>query len=268
MSINDFVKSMLKEHNLNFNLLVLENENIYIYDKKFNGLIIAQSDNLKYQLVDIIDIVEYKEEVMCKIKLPNNAEGYFTPKNSVFIIPKKVTQVKISKDAEFQNHLNSYMNLDKEYFDNNIERVLYSKYYAVSQGVVYECLILVDEIIGFIEPGSIHILHRHEQEFKIINDTTTYRDSALTKSVSVLKNQNKIFRSQYIIIEENKVRIKNGSKILWISLKDTNLIPNIINTYSIDINEILIESLLAQYKDKLQNYHKYYNKLLNRNKGD
>jgi len=262
--INEFVRKKFNEYKPITNLLILENENINIYESIDEEIIIEQSINMQFQMLEILEIVVTEPQNVFKIQLPYNKIGFIKPHNSVVVIPKRKKQVRINNDVKFNNPLNIFIGIDEKYFEKNKHRVVFSSYYAVFQNEVYQCLIYIDEIIAFVKESEINIMHRYEKKFKIIADTTIYRNATMTKPVRLLYKGNTTYTSQYVIIEEEKVRIKYKGKIYWIKKSDTDLIIDIDHERYADLNELLLDSILYQNSLKLENYHQYYHKLLMR----
>lgn len=262
--ISEFVKNSFNMHKPFFNLLIIEKSNINIYNSIDEDLIINQTNNLQFQMLELVEIVDSNQRNTYKIKLPNGKNGFITPKTSVLIIPKKNRQVRIANEVNFYNEINSFLDIDKENFDENKHKVVFSGQYAVFNGEIYECLTYIDEIIGFLKPSEIHVMHRTSQSFKLLNDSTIYRDSLMTKPVSTLRSNDKILKSQYVIIEEQKVRFKDNGKIYWLDMNATDLIPNVVDLKHINIDELIIDSMLYQYAHKVENYHTYYQKILSK----
>lgn len=259
--INEFVRKRFNEYKPLINILILENQNISIFSSLNKEIIIEQTNNLQFQLLEIIEL---ETNNIFRVKLPNGKKGYFTPVDSVLVLPKKTKQVRISANANFNNSINRYLGIDEEHFVKNMHRVVFSSQYAIFKEEIYECLTYVDEIIAFVKPEEVNVMHRHEQPFKVIKDTTIYRDSTMTKPVSNLTKGEKSHTSQYVIIEEKKLRFKDNGKIFWLNLEDTDLDIEIDQEKYNSLNELILDSILYQYSLKIENYHKYYQKILNK----
>jgi len=262
MKISEFVKNCFNKHLPYFYLLVHEDRSINIYQKTDKNIILSTSKELKYQLIKVLEIIKTEDELKFRVLLPNNKKGYFKPEKSILIIPKRNVQVKISKHAYLDNDLNEYINIDMDFLEENRNKVMYSHQYAIYDNKIYEVLLLIDEIIGFIEQKDVNILHRHSSEFKIIKKTNTYSDNAMTRPFSIITDYNKTFKTQYVMPSENKIRLKYKGSNLWINSEHTDLEIELRDEKFFDINELMIESILTQYEEKVNNYHKYYNKLL------
>ncbi len=259
--INEFVRKRFNEYKPLVNILILEKQNINIYSSLENELIIEQTNNIQFQLLELIELVSNN---VFRVKLPNGKKGYFTPIDSVVVLPKKTKQVRISRDANFSNSINKYLGIDETHFVNNMHRVVFSSQYAIFKEEVYECLTYVDEIIAFVKPSEVNVMHRYEQPFKVTTDTTIYRDSTMKKPVTTFLKGEKSHTSQYVIIEEKKLRFKDNGKIYWLNLEDTDLSIEIDQEKYDNLNELILDSIIHQYALKVENYHKYYQKILNK----
>src|SRR5699024_4959654 len=264
MKINEFVKDCFNKYLPHIYFLIIEDRKINIYENQDKSLIISTVKDLKYQLIKVLEIIKIENEMSFKVQLPNNKKGYFVPEKSILIIPKESKQVKISEDATLDNDLNKYINIDQAYLQENKNKIMYSKQYAIFDNKIYETLLLVDEIVGFIEQKEVNKLHRYTQEFKVVENTKTYSNNAMTKPVSIIKDYDEIFKTQYVMHKESKIRMKYNGKNLWINSKNTDLEFEIMDKDYSDLNELLIESILTQYEEKINNYHKYYNKLVSK----
>lgn len=262
MIIQEFVRKKFNEHMPQANILILERNSIDIYDSKDSEIIIERSSNIQFQLLEILEIVEIEPSTHLKVKLPNGKKGYLKPIDSFIILPKKIKQVRISKDVIFNNPLNEFIGMDKTNFENNKHRVMFSSQYAIFNNEIFECLTYVDEIIAFVRPSEVNIMQRYERPFTILENTTIYRDSIMTKPVKTLQKGNKSFNSQYVILEEEKLRFKDNGKSYWLNLSDTNLIVEKEHHIYDSLDELILDSILYQYSLKLENYHKYYQKIL------
>src|SRR5699024_5214342 len=126
----------------------------------------------------------------------------------------------------------------------------------------FECLRYIDEIVSFLKPIEVNKMERYEKSFTIYEDTAIYRDSMLTKPVKLLSKDKKSFKSQYIILKENKIRFKHNGKIYWLKISDTDLKIDLkIQEYE-NLNELILDTIIYQYLFKLENYHKYYQQIL------
>jgi|SRR5699024_1277040 len=262
--INEFVRKRFNNYRPYVNILILEKKNINIYSSLNREIILEQSNNVQFQMLELIEIVETGPQCIYKIKLPSGKKGYFSPIDSIVILPKKNKQVRISNDTQFRNKLNEFLGMDKTYFEMNSHRVVFSSQYAIYNNELYECLTYIDEIIAFVRPSEVNIMHRYEKPFKVINDTTVYRDSNMTKVVTTFPKGKEELTSQYVIIEEEKLRFKYNGKIYWLNLKDTNLEIEIARIIYENLDEVLLDTILYQNSMKLENYHKYYQKILNK----
>ena len=260
--INEFVRNKFNEHMPQASILILENENINIFEQKNNSVIIEQSNNLKFQLLDVIEIIETGKKCQLKIVLPNGKEGYIRPLESIIIFPKQTKQVRISKNANFLNSLNKYIRMDEEKFNNNINKIMYSSHYAIYKNEIFECLRYIDEIVSFLKPIEVNNMERYEKSFTLYENTNIYRDSMLTKPAKILVKNKKSFTSQYIIVEENKIRFKHKGKIYWLNLSDTDLKVKLKFQEYENLNELILDTIIYQYSFKLENYHKYYQQIL------
>lgn len=260
--INEFVRNKFNEHKPQASILILENDNINIFEQENDSIILEQSNNLQFQLLDVFEIIETGEQWYLKIILPNGKIGYIRPLDSIIILPKQKKQVRISKNAKFLNSLNDYIGMDEEKFKNNRNKMMYSSHYAIYKNEIFECLRYIDEIVSFLKPIEVNKMERYEKSFTIYEDTAIYRDSMLTKPVKLLSKDKKSFKSQYIILKENKIRFKHNGKIYWLKISDTDLKIDLkIQEYE-NLNELILDTIIYQYLFKLENYHKYYQQIL------
>jgi len=262
VKVSKFVREKLNEYKPIINILILEKENKYIYENMNKEIIIEQTKNIQFQLLELNEVFESGDESAFRVKLSNGRKGYFKPKNSVIFIPKKRQQVKISKDAVFKNSLNEHLDVDENNFEKNKNKIVFSSQYAIYNGEIYESLIYVDEIIGFVKSEEVNVLVGYMRPFNVKKNALIYHDSSMKKPANTLINHERSYESQYVILEENKVRFKISGKIYWVNRDETNLIIDLDSKKFKNLDELLIDTILVQINLKLENYHKYYQKLL------
>lgn len=262
MKVSKFVMEKISEYKPIINILILEKENKYIYENMNREIIIEQTKNIQFQLLELIEVFESGTESVFRVKLSNGRKGYFKPKNSIILIPKKRQQVKISKDVVFKNSLNEYLDIDENNFEKNKDKIVFSSQYAIYNEKIYESLIYVDEIIGFVKNEEVNVLRGYMRPFYIKKNALIYHDSSMKKPSNILINHERSYESQYVILEENKVRFKINGKIYWINRDETDLIIDLDHSRSKNLDELIIDTILVQINLKLENYHKYYQKLL------
>src|SRR5699024_6658047 len=210
------------------------------------------------------EIIEMDKELYYKIEYKGKEIGLFKPVKSIFLIPKMNKQVKIKQTAKFENVLNEYLLLEQEHFESNRSNVAFSKYYAVFEGKIYETIVLIDEILCFLKPNEINNLHKIAKHFTVETDAMTFYNSEMTKKSKLIKAGEKIYSSKYIVPNEKKIKFRYHNKDVWISEEHININYTINYYQSNDINKLIINSILNQYNEKLDDYHIYYNKDLNR----
>lgn len=261
--LNRFVIDSFNSHQPYFYLLILERNNINIYQNYDKALILSRSSDVQYQMLKVHEMHQGTENISFKIELPNGITGVITPVDSVLIIPKIRQQVKIDTVASIENELNNHLDIEYEFFEKNRNKVVYSDQYVVFNNKIYETLILVDEIIGFVEPGNIHRMHARKSEFKIIKEATAHKNSGMTQPYKLFKVSDKPFKSMYIMPSENKIRFKYKNTSLWIDIDATDFEEVIKEKEFNSLNELIIDSILYQYQLQVENYHKYYSKIIN-----
>jgi len=263
MRLNQFTIDSFNNHRPYFYLLIIEKSNINIYQNYNETLILSRSSDVQYQMLKVHEIHQNNESISFKVELPNGVSGVITPVDSILTIPKIRQQVKIDASAKIENELNRHLDIEYEYLKKNRDKVVYSDQYVVFNNKIYETLILVDEIIGFVEPENINHMHASKSNFKIIKETTAHKNSGMTKPYKSFKASDKLFKSMYIMPSENKIRFKYKNTSLWIDSDATDFDEIIREKEFKDLNELVIDSILFQYQLQVENYHTYYSKIIN-----
>ncbi|KKK33965.1 hypothetical protein WN59_10215 [Salinicoccus sediminis] len=264
MEINDFTIQKFNEHEGIINILVVEPENQNIYSDIDKGFITARSQDYNFKILTVREILKIDKELYYKAEYKGKKIGLFKPVKSIFLIPKMNRQIKIKQSTEFENALNEYLLLEKEHFESNKSNVAFSKFYAIFEGKIYETIVLIDEILCFLRSDEINNLHKIAKHFTVETDAMTFYNSEMTKKSNLIKAGEKIYSSKYIIPNEKKVKFRYNNKDIWISEEHININYTISYYQPNDINDLIIDAILNQYNEKLENYHIYYNKLLNR----
>lgn len=255
---------MYNEHQGLINILIVETNNQNIYADKDKSIIAARSSDYIFKIVTVKKLVKISNKLYFNIEFLGKEIGFLKPEESIILIPKKNRQVKVREDAHFNNKINQYLSMSEDNFEKNKTNVAYSKYYAIQEGVIYESITHVDEILSFQKPKEINNLYKTAQNFQIKKDAVTFYDSAMTKKSKLIKSSDSNYVSKYIMPAENKIKFRYKGRDVWIKEEDV-CIDYKVEEYPItDINEILLNSLLIQYSSKLENYHQYYLKVLNK----
>ncbi|WP_462420184.1 hypothetical protein [Salinicoccus sp. Marseille-QA3877] len=262
MILSNFAIDSFNNHKPYFYLLIIESNNINIYQNYNKTLILSRSSDVQYQMLKVHEINQSEESISFKVELPNDENGIITPVDSVLLIPKIREQVKIDSDTTLKNELNNHFDIDYDYFEENRNKVVYSNQYVVFNNKLYEALILVDEIIGFIQSDHINRMHACKSDFKIIKDTTVHKNSGMTQPYKLFKASEKLYKSMYIMPSESKIRFKHGNNSLWIDKHATDFKEVIREKNFKDINEVVLDSILFQYQLQVENYHTYYCKII------
>ncbi|CAM2895695.1 hypothetical protein [Salinicoccus roseus] len=264
MVFNEFSIKMFNKYTSHLNLLVAEKHDLPIFMDKKKNLLAGRTTHMNYKVVAIEEISEINDELYFQINYKNNVKGYFVPETSIILIPKEREQVKLVKDVGFDNSINTHLGIEDEEFEVKKSKILYSNYYAIYEGEVHEGLALQNMLVGFFPSKQIHPLKKIAKDFKVVEATSYYSDSGFINKIGEIEPSEQLFRSQYVIPDEKKLRFKNGKKSYWIAEEPTDVKYDFNNFRSTDPSEVLIESILYQYDDKLENYHSYYLKVLNK----
>lgn len=265
MELNNFTIDSFNKHKPYIYLFLFEKEPINIYQDLNYEIIISRSSDINFKMVKIVEIISENGLLTFGVEIRNNIIGYIQPISSIVMIPKNVKQVRVDKEANFNNELNQMLKIDENHFTEKQEKVAFSRHYAVFENMIFESVVLKDEIIGFFESEDINNMYKVKLKFKVTNKTVAYRDNAMTKKLSVLSPENKFIETDYIMPSENKLRFKHKGSSAWISIYDTDLEYDIEDNVFNDINELLLTTILNQYKEKIDNYHEYYHRILKRN---
>jgi len=266
MNINDFTIKNFNKHKPYIYLLIFEKETMNIYQSIESELVICRSSDINFKLVKVAELISKDNKIYFGINIRKNIIGYFCPKTSVIVVPKNVKQIRVEKNTLFSNELNQMLNVDEKYFEDKREKVAFSKHYASINNKIYESVVLKDEIIGFFESKYINNMHKVQYNFKVTDTTTLYRDNAMTKIISKIQPSDKVFKTDYIMPSENKLRFKHMKRNVWLDAKDTDLEFESEDEPLKNLDELLLNSIMTQYQEKLEDYHKYYNKVLNKGK--
>lgn len=263
MILSNFTIDSFNSHKPYFYLLIIERNNINIYQNYNETLILSRSSDVQYQMLKVHEMNQSEESISFNIELPNGECGIITPIDSLLLIPKIREQVKINSEATLKNELNNHFDIDYDNFEKNRNKVVYSDQYVVFNNKIYETLILVDEIIGFVESDDINRMHACKSDFKIIKDTTVHKNSGMTQPHKLFKASEKLYKSMYIMPSENKIRFKHRNTSLWIDKNATDFKEVIREKNFKDFNELILDSILFQYELQIENYHTYYSKIIN-----
>lgn len=266
MNINDFTIQMFNNHKAVINILITEPLNQNIYADKEKKYISARTNDYNFKILTVREMIKVENELYFKIEYKGKKVGLFKPDNSVILIPKYKSQIKITKSAEFNNNLNKYLEVSEKHFEENRARIAFSKYYAIFQGEIFETVVLAGELLVFLKSVEINNLFKVEKNFSIKNDVMTYKNNELTKKWKPIKATSKIYTSRYVLPQEKKIKFKYGGRDAWI---DENFIDIDIDIdYDIkdieisDVNYLLFETMLKNYSEKIEDYHIYYSKIL------
>ncbi len=262
MNINDFTIQLFNEHKAIINILIVEPHNQNIYSDKEKSYIAARTSDYNFKILTVREIIKIDDELYFHVEYKGKQIGFFKPVKSITLVPKYKRQININPEANFNNNLNTFLEIDQNQFEENRSRIAFSKYYAIFENQLFETIILSDELIGFLKSEEINNLFKKAKKFKVREDAMTYNDNTFTKKWKKIDASETTYTSKYIVPNEKKVKFKYSGKDVWI---DENLIDidyDILDMKLKDVNEILVESMLKQYADKMDEYHIYYNRML------
>lgn len=255
----------LFNNNLNsfFYILIKEKETINIYSNTNLQEITYRSSDLNFQLVKVRRILALGEDHFYEIEKNDKKLGYFSPKDSIMLFPKKREQVKILENSILKNEFNEAMNIHLE--DNSViheGKIVYSTFYSFFNDVVYEGLIYQNSLLGFFPPQELDHLYKYETEFSLKRRCQTFMDANLNKPFKEIQDMDKTFNSKYILTKERKIRFHLGGKDIWIDEDNVDISYAIEDHFPTTLQECLITSLFFTLDNKLNDYHKYYQQLL------
>lgn len=249
-----------------FYILIRENSIKNIYSNLELGSIAYRSSDLNYQLTKVKRIRVFDNSSYFLLEKDNKNLGYFSPETSISLFPKQRQQAKVIFENYRDNDLNKSLNINLE--DNEIIRdgkIIYSSFYCFYNEKVYEGLVSKDKLLGFALTSEIAHLYKKEVEFQLLHPSNTYIDANLSKLYKEIKDTTKIFKTKYLLPNENKVRFYFSGKDAWINESDIKVDYNIESYYPHSIDECLLSSIIYTLNDKLDNYHSYYLKTLKKN---
>lgn len=268
MEFNDISRNLFNESDVYCSLIVIEKEEFNIYGDIRKDLIVGKINDINYKVVTVEKFVLIDSEYYCKINF-NNIEGYFKPLSSVFIIPKKKEQVKLNSTLKFYNELNEYLNLDKSLYDEVRTKIAYSSSTVIFNDSLYEMIVYKDEVVGFFLSSELDHLIKQTTNFRIRKNSIIYKDSSLSKQLSYIEKDSIEFCTDFVIPTKNVVRFKYENKTGWVDISSTDL-QQINSKFKLNNpSDALLQSIIFQYKNKLNKSHQYYLKIINKeSKGD
>lgn len=268
MEFNDISRNLFNESNVYCNLIVIEKEDFNIYGDIRKNIIVGETKDINYKVVTVEKFVLIESEYYCKI-IFNNIEGYFKPVSSVYIIPKKKEQVKLNSTLKFHNELNEYLDLDESLYAEVCTKIAYSTSTVIFNKSLYEMIVYKDEVVGFLLSSDLDYLIKQTTNFRIKKKSMIYKDSSLSKQLSYIEKDSNVFCTDFVIPTKNVVRFKYDNKTGWIDISSTDL-QQINSKFKLNNpSDALLQSVIFQYKNKLNKSHQYYLKIINKeSKGD
>lgn len=262
MEITEFAKSLFNENNISASLLVLEQSKSPIFKDRSLKIKLGTVDDITYKSV-IINKVMGNDFYQIKF---NSMDAFVSLKdvNYILLLPKKKIQVKMSKSISLENNINLLTQIDKDTAKQIEGKICYSSHYAIYNDNLFEAILYKDEIIAFTTGENFSVLLNQTSSFQITNESSTFKDSDLTKYFGKIKAGPKSFESQLINTENNAVRFKFKNKKVWLPISETNLKVEGSEYIPQTPSEAFIKSIINQYDIKLENSNMYYLKILNR----
>lgn len=249
-----------------FYILIRENSMKNIYSDLELGSIAYRSSDLNFQLTKVKEIKVFDNNTYYLLEKDNKILGYFSPETSISLFPKQRQQAKVIFKNYRNNDLNKSLNISLEENEIIIDgKIIYSSFYCFYNEKVYEGLVFKDKLLGFAFTSEIAHLYKKEVEFQLLQSSNTYLDANLSKIYKVIKDTTKIFKTKYLLPDENKVRFFLSGKDVWINESDIKLDYKTESYYPNSIDECLLSSIIYTLNDKLDNYHSYYLKTLKKN---
>lgn len=264
MDFNEISINLFNESNSHFNLLVFENNNNNIYDSIEMNYIMGTVKDINYKVVTVENIELINSDYYYKINYRNKIKGYFKSESSIILLPKSKQQVKLTPELNFYNDLNRFLDIDNNLFQKVNKKIAFSSSLAIFENVLYEMVIYKNEVVGFFPSDQLEHLVRKQQVFKIISETTIYKDSSLEKEITSTKGLEKNFKSDFWLPTRNLLRFKYESLTAWVSISSTNIEKSGKNYKPKTVSDALLQSIMYQYEEKLEKSHQYYLKILNK----
>lgn len=264
MNFNEISLNLFNESNSYFNLLVFESTNNNIYDSIKMKNIVGTVKDINYNVVTVESIELINSNYYYKINYRNKIKGYFKSESSIILLPKSKQQVKLTPELNFNNELNRFIDLDNSLFQEINKKIAYSSSLVIFKNVLYEMVLYKNEIVGFFQSNQLEHLVRNPQLFKIISETTIYKDSSLEKKITSTEGLATEFKSDFLIPTRNILRFRYDNLIAWVSISSTNL-EEVSESYKpITVSDALLKSIMYQYEEKLDKSHQYHLRILNK----
>src|SRR5699024_8004498 len=99
MILSNITIDSFNSHKPYFYLIIIERNNINIYQNYNKTLILTRSSDVQYQMLKVHEMNQSEEGISFNVELPNGERGIITPKDSVLLIPKIREQVKINSES-------------------------------------------------------------------------------------------------------------------------------------------------------------------------
>lgn len=259
---NDFSIKLFNENNTILNILILKKikENIYSDNKADN--VYSDTSYINYKLAAVEEIVNLGTDFLYKVNYSNKIKGYIHTNDCLLFLPKEREQIRFKDDVQYLNNLNRNFDLKSDKFGEAKYKICYSKSRVLYENEIFESIYFGDIFIGFFKTADLYKLTKLARNFKIVEESTLYKDSFLSREALITKPTKTTFKSTMVIKELDLVRFKLNGKNLWMDLKHTDLIQDGTYPHILTPSDTLIQSIVFQYKDKLEKSHEYYYKLL------
>jgi len=248
----------IEKYDLNFQLHIKE-EDGEIFDQLNSDEVIDNILDYNDTIVDVASVSKVNDEYYYKIKYKSKLIGWFKPgPMSIKYLRTKKQEVKLLNEHAVDNELNRALQIDTEELTENWVKIFTSDFYAVFNEKLYCGILLKSKLLGFVQitDASFFVNFRKELSFTDGN-VNLYKDSKLEKVIiENFDHGNKTFRSLGGFEGFDGVRVIVDGKRYWTSQKNTDLSidpPRIEN-----LNDLVIDVILYQMKDKLEKQHEFY----------
>lgn len=254
----------IEKYNLNFQLHIKEKENSDIFDQLNSDKVVDNISTYNDTIVDVLSVSKVNEKYYYKIKYKNKLIGWFSPSSqSIKYFKTKKQEVKLLKDDNIDNELNGMLGIDTNELKENWIKIFISDFYAIFNESIYCGILLKDKLLGFIEISDVSYFINYRNEFNFINNNINlYKDSKLEKiTIENFNHSDKIYNSLGGFEGFEGVRVIIDGKRYWVDQKNTDISIDYSRIENLD--DIVVDTLLYQLKDKIEKQNEFYTKRIN-----
>lgn len=249
----------IEKYNLNFQLHIKEEKESDIYSQIDLEEVTENLMTFNNTIVDVVSTSKVNNKYYYKIKYKNNLIGWCSPEsNTVAYVKHPKQEIKIKNNNNIDNELNKTLEIQTDKLKENWFKIFFSDFYAIYNNKIYCAIILKDDLLGFILLDDISFFTNYRNEFTFTSEKINlFKDSKMEKIIiEDFEHKNNIYNSLGVFENFDGVRVVVDGKRYWVNINNTNL--NIEHSRIETIEEIIIDALMYQLKDKVKMQNEFY----------